>query len=87
MQIGQLGFPAPQELGLALLRFEQRHLAIGELSRKRDPRSAPAGTDVDDRAFEPGDHVDRTQAVLEQHPARLFRIAKRGQTGRFENRL
>src|SRR5512133_200955 len=87
VQVGQHGFPAPQEDDLALLRFEQRHLATRELSRKRDPRSAPAGTDVDDRAFEVRGDTDCTEAVLEQPPACLFRITKRGQARRFENGL
>jgi hypothetical protein len=46
--------------------------------RERDPRSAAAGSDVDDRPGQALDQLDPAQRVLQQDAARLVEVFVRG---------
>ena len=50
--VRQLRAQRSRNVALAPLRLEQRHLALRQRSRERDPGRAAAGADVDDRPLE-----------------------------------
>ena len=58
--------PALEEVALPALRLEQHELVPRQRERERDARRAAARADVDDRALEPAQQLDRPQRVLEQ---------------------
>ena len=84
-RFGQLGRPALEELRLAPLGLEQGHLTLRQRRGERDSGRAAAAADVDDRPGETAYELEPGQRVVEQHAARLGRVAQRRQPGRRED--
>jgi len=84
-QVRQLARPALEKVALPALGLEERHVEVGERSRKRDPGRAAARADVDDRAVLGGEERDAAERVVEQNTACLL-SGERGQTRRRDDR-
>src|SRR5207248_9696090 len=76
----------PQELALAAVRLEQRHLALRKCERERDPGGAPARADVYDRALVTPYELEPAQRVVEQRAPRLLQVVDRRQARRGDDR-
>ena len=78
---------ALEELGLAPARLEQRHLAVRQRGRERNPGRAAAGADVDDRPLEAAHDARAPRSASSSSIApRLGAVRDRGQAGRRERR-
>ena len=77
--------PLPEEVALALLRFEERHLAPRQRSREGNPRRAAARADVHERPAEAIDERNGPERVLPEHLPRAVEVAQRRQAGRRDN--